>query len=74
MIIHPLLHIVPDCQIKQKGQKNQNYSEQMCFSASSFHTPGICPNMSAKPPRVSLSSFTLWGMKGLSRKKSFLIP
>lgn len=39
-----------------------------------FHTPGICPNMSAKPPRVSLSSFTLWGMKGLSRKKSFLIP
>lgn len=37
-------------------------------------TPGICPNMSANPPRVSLSSFILLGMKGLSRKKSILIP
>lgn len=36
--------------------------------------PGICPNMSAKPPNVSLSSFTLLGMKGFSRKKSILMP
>lgn len=39
------------------------------------NTPGICPNMSANPPIVSLSNLILVGRKEeLSMKKSFLIP
>jgi hypothetical protein len=47
---------------------NSNYS-----GVSVMDVPGICPNISANPPRVSLSSFNL-GMKGPSKKKSVLIP
>lgn len=37
--------------------------------------PGICPNISASPPSVSLSNLILVGRKEeLSMKKSFLIP
>ncbi len=36
--------------------------------------PGICPNISANPPRVSRSGFILVGKKALSWKKSVLIP
>lgn len=36
--------------------------------------PGICPNISANPPRVSRSGFILVCKKGLSWKKSVLIP
>lgn len=53
--------------------KNKKGSAQ-AYMIQEQNTPGICPNMSAKPPRVSLSSFILLGMKGLSRKKSILIP
>lgn len=44
------------------------------YNSQVLNSPGIWPNISANPPRVSLSSFILFGMKGPSRKKSILIP